>query len=406
MNWKELAKNVPVLYWINAKIKCYELKSGLSLLSQQYNEKARISGFNYDANLAILAFKARHLRYCPNYKPISKGKLNIFWVGANQCQDESGLLQGLQGLGKVTIFHNEKGNYGLWDGNELINSKLHFATIRQSNDNALLKQVSNTKNSGGIDVLIGQMWANLISKEALSKIQNMGIPVINIAMDDRLPIHWSIQDGDRLGSIGLFPGIDMALTTTFETCKWYGIEGCPALFWPLASDPKLFTPIQGAKRDIEVLFIGNRYGIRGQIVSYLKSNRINVTCYGSGWPNGYVKAEQNIALSKRAQIILGVGTVGHCSDVYTLKLRDFDAMMTGALYITHRNPDLCRIFTEGKEIEYYQSPKEAVKKILYYLDQSKERELIGYNGQQNAIKNHSWENRLSSTFSQLGILSN
>jgi len=268
----------------------------------------------------------------------------------------------------------------------------------------LLKQIGQAHSKGGVDLLIGQMWANRISKEALSKVQEMGIPVINIAMDDRLPIHWSSHAGVRLGSIGLGPGVDMTLTTCSETCAWYYVEGYSALFWPLASNPAVFTPAYGELRDIDVLFIGNQYGVRGDIVDCLERNGIKVDCYGRGWPNGYVNAEQNIALSKRARIILGLGTVGHCTDVFTLKLRDFDALMTGALYVTHRNPDLCNIFTEGQEIECYESPREAAEKIRYYLDHPVERERIGRLGQQKAIAEHSWDQRLGSTFRLLGLI--
>jgi len=230
------------------------------------------------------------------------------------------------------------------------------------------------------------------------------MPVINIAMDDRLPFHWSTQDGVRLGSIGLGTGMNMVLTTCSDTCLWYKAEGCPSLFWPLASDPRLFKRENGKERDIDVLFIGDCYGIRGEIVAYLERRGIKVDCYGNGWPNGYVNADQNIALSARARIILGIGTVGHCSDVFTIKLRDFDALMTGALYITHRNPDLCKIFKEGEEIECYDSPQEAANKISYYLEHQVERERIGRNGQTKAVSDHNWDERLVSTFRKLGLL--
>lgn len=404
MSWKETAKELPLLYWINAKLKCYKLKRDLTRLAREYESKAAASGFSYVAEKAVEECKLRHRRYRHHYVPAPLGALRVFWVGTNQSQDESGFLQALHRLANVTVFYNIEGKYGSWSGNATAPGLSTFAEIRRANDEALLKQVEQAHAAGGIDVLLGQMWAQRISKEALAKVQALGILVINIAMDDRLPIHWSTQDGVRLGSIGLGPGVDMVLTTSSETCQWYGVEGCPAVFWPLASDPGLFAPAEDAARDIDVLFIGNRYGVRGEIVAYLEQHGIKVDCYGDGWPNGYVNAKQNIALSKRARIILGVGTVGHCPDVYTLKLRDFDAPMTGALYVTHRNPDLCRIFTEGDEIECYESPQEAADKIRYYLDHPVERERIGRRGQQKAVAQHNWDERLGSTFRQLGLL--
>lgn len=404
MNWKETAKKFPLLYWINAKLKCYQLKRDLARLAREYEFKAAVGGFSYVAEKAVEEFKHRHRHYCPDFVPRVPGELRVFWVGTNRSQDESGFLQALHRVCNVKVFHNIQGEYGIWGGNVTVAGVPTFAEIRQANDDALLQQIGQAHAVGGVDVLLGQMWASLISKEALAKVQRMGIPVINIAMDDRLPIHWATREGVRLGSIGLGPGLDMVLTTAPETCLWYGVEGCPALFWPLASDPGIFTPAEGEVRDIDVLFIGNRYGVRGKIVAYLAKHGIKVDCYGGGWPNGYVNAKQMAALSKRARIILGVGTVGHCPDVYTLKLRDFDALMTGALYITHRNPDLCRLYRESEEIECYETPKEAFAKIRYYLDHPAESERIGRQCQRKALATDTWDERLTSTFWQLGLL--
>lgn len=404
MSWKETAKSVPLLYWINAQRRCYQLKRDLARLAIDYGTRADECGFVYQAEAAVEEVKRRHRRYRPDFTPTPVGALRVFWVGANQSQDESGFLQALKRLSEVTVFLNIEGKYGLWGGDATAPGGRSFSAIRRANDEALLKQIGRAHSEGGIDLLLGQMWSSLISKEALAMVHSMGIPIINIAMDDRLPVHWSTQEGVRLGSVGLGPAVDMVLTTSSETCLWYGVEGCPALFWPLASDPGLFAPAEDAVRDIDVLFIGNRYGVRGEIVACLKRNGIKVECYGSGWPNGYVNAAQNTALSKRARIILGVGTVGHCPDVYTLKLRDFDALMTGALYLTHRNPDLCRIFSEGEEIECYVSAQEAAEKIRYYLAHAMERDRIGRMGQKKAVAHHSWDERLGSTLRQLGFL--
>ena len=105
-----------------------------------------------------------------------------------------------------------------------------------------------------------------------------------------------------------------------------------------------------------------------------------------------------------ASIILGVGAVGHCSDVYTLKLRDFDAPMSGALYLTHRNPDLCQIYKEGEEIECYSSPKEALSKIKFYLERPDRMENVAKNGYKITLEKHTWEKRLMETVTNLGLV--
>ena len=397
---KEALKQVRLLYRLNSRVKSYFTKIALRFLSWRYRRAASRIGFVYDRDEAIRHFRKRHKYYRPNFTAAAAGDLRVFWIGTNKAQDDSGFLQALGRLARVTAFRNANGGYGVWSGE----GSSTLWDIRASNDKELLSQLSELHEREGVDLLLGQMWAGRISKETLIRVQMMGIPVVNIAMDDRLPTHWRRYKGVLMGSIGLFPGIDLVLTTAPETCSWYGTAGCPAIYWPLASDPELFSPgIEGA-RDIDVLFIGNRYGVRGEIVENLGRLGINVSCYGDGWLNGYVNADESAALYRRARIVLGVGTVGHCHDVYTLKLRDFDAVMSSALYLTSRNPDLCALFDEGREIECYKDSAEAARKIHYYLEQSSERIRIGAAGRAKALSLHSWEFRLTSTFREIGLL--
>ena len=401
---KEIAKKSSTLYWLNAKLKSYELKRGLTLLAQDYAKRAEACGFVYESEAATREFKRRHREHRPDFVPLDPGKLRVFWIGVNQDQDESGFNQALRRLCEVAVFRNAEGGYGLRNCNPFTENAMSIDKIRQANGQALLQQAIAAKNKGGIDLLLGQMWAHAVPKEALMQVQAMGIPVVNISMDDRLPVHWSHKDGIRLGSVGLAPGLDMVLTTSPETCSWYGVEKCPALFWPLASDPEIFAPAGEVVRDIDVLFIGNRYGVRGEVVDHIESRGIKVTCYGRGWPNGYGSAEQMLELWKRARIALGVGTVGHCPDVYQIKLRDFDGPMGGALYLTHRNPDLCRLYREGEDIECYATPREAFEKVRFYLDRPSHLERVARNGQRAALSRHTWDLRLSTTFEHLGLL--
>ena len=398
---KDKLKKVHLLYAFNALIKSFQLKRGLRSLTRRYDKRYRDEAVCYDERSVIAGFKGRHSQLQPKFSSKIPGELKIFWVGALEAQDESGFLQALNRLGQVTNFRNRDGGYGpLYEI-----SGLNWLHVREVNDDALIEQVTSAHLQGSIDILIGQMWAHIYSEDALSKIRALGIPIINIAMDDRLPSLWASKNGQRMGAVGLGSGVDITLTTSPEACKWYATENMLALFWPLASDEKLFAENAGSDKDIDILFIGNRYGIRGKLVKYLSKQGISVTCYGSGWPNGFVNADQNVALSKRAKIILGVGAIGHSSDVYTLKLRDFDALMTGALYITHRNPDLLQLFQEGEHLECYASPKELSAKLNYYLKNPERCSKIGRKGNVLAKTKHTWDYRLTSTFIRLGLIS-
>lgn len=400
-NFKAMLKKFKLLYELNAKIKAFQLKKNINKVKRFYETKYQKYNLNYDELSAVNNFKDRHAKLRPEFVSKKVGELNIFWVGASEAQDNSGFIQALKKLGNVSEFFNCDGDYGpLYEA-----SGLNWLDVRKLNDMTLLKQVKDTHFINKIDVLIGQMWSHIYSEETLLKIRDLGIPIINIAMDDRLPDLWLKKDGYRMGSVGLGSGVDITLTTSPETCKWYFTENMSAIFWPLASDENLFGSSDNSNKDIDILFIGNRYGIRGKLIDYLTKRGVNVSCYGDGWENGYVDADQNVSLSKRAKIILGIGAIGHSSDVYTLKLRDFDALMTSGLYITHRNPDLLKLFKEGKHLECYETPSELCKKLKYYIKHPKKCSSIGQQGYLLAKNKHSWYYRLSSTFTQLGLIS-
>jgi spore maturation protein CgeB len=407
-NWiycaKEFLLRVPVVLSVNQLLKAHQLRTGLRILEETYAERARAIDFVYSESTAIGNFQRNLVAAKPNTYPKQLGDLRIFWVGSNRDQDESGFLQALRRMGRVIEFTNWKGGYGQWYWDDHGRVSIFDDAIVALNDQSLLFQIENALKEGSIDIVLGQMWANFISKEALQRIRSYGIPIINISMDDRLPDNWRVQRGIRLGAAGLAAVTDLVLTTASETCLWYGVEGCPAMFWPLASDPDVFKPNQDIERDIDVLFIGNKYGIRENIIRHLKKRGINVECYGAGWLNGPSTAEQSAALFKRAKIILGVGTVGYCYDVFTLKLRDFDAPMSGGLYLTHRCVDLSKIYKEGIEIECYSDAEEAAKKIQYYLDHPFKLREIAMAGNIKAQNEHTWNQRLLSTFMRLGLI--
>jgi spore maturation protein CgeB len=399
---KFLLKRIGLFSKINAYYKSLMTRRVLEKLKMDYTTLAAERGVEHDEEEALLRFKRRHNELKPEFQPKKIGDLRLFWVGTSLNQDNSGFLQTLSDLAKVTAFYNHTGEYGLW--NNAGTAAIYDADVIKLNDDALKRQIESAIQKGGIDALMGQMWAGRISKEVIAWVRSKGIPVINISMDDRLPEHWGYSGNIRLGSVGLANSLDMVLTTSSETCLWYTVEGCPVINWPLASDPNLFYKKYNQPRDIEVLFIGNKYGVRGKIVNKLISSGIDVTAYGNGWPNGTSSFEKSIELSNRSKIILGIGTVGHCADLFTMKLRDFDAPMSGALYITHRNPDLTSLYKEGEEIEFYLTVDEAISKIRFYLQNPDELSRVAFNGQNKALKNYTWHNRLLGTFRRLGLI--
>ncbi|WP_157765612.1 CgeB family protein [Halobacteriovorax marinus] len=361
---RELKNNQKYYDYFGAKVENYSEKESQDLFQKKIKQKF----FRYPENR----------------------KLRVFWVGTDEHQDRSGFLQSLSELCEVVEFYNDQGGYGQVFSESLFDFEVQFRNG---------KQFRRLIDKFEVDIVLGQMLSNYLPKDALEYAASKNIPIINIAMDDRLPYLWRKNSGCPIGAAGYLEAVDLTLTTCSDVCSRYSFYGMPSLFWPLASDENIFYP--NKVKDIDLCFIGNRYGVRDEIVSYLIKNGVNVTVYGAGWPLGRVDHELSPSIFGRSKVVLGIGTVGHCEDVYTLKLRDFDALMSGAAYITHRNPDLELIFEEGSQILFYESKRELLMKVNDLLLNEKLRNRISSEGRKVAVEKHTWNYRISSLLEML-----
>jgi hypothetical protein len=175
------------------------------------------------------------------------------------------------------------------------------------------------------------------------------------------------------------------LVTAAGGCGWYAPEG---------AHPSFHRPL-GLPRDLDIVFVGQAYGPRGDLVRFLRARGLNVATFGAGWPNGFISFEQTIELYSRARIVLGFGGVGHMAEVKHLKGRDFEVPMCGALYLTTFNPELAEHFAIGSEILCYGSPEEAAELAHAVLRQPEVAERIRARALARSLAEHTWEQRIA-----------
>ena len=316
--------------------------------------------------------------------------LRIYFLGTDEQQDRSGILQALERLGQLRYFTRADGSYGQ-------NDPRAGEVRRRANSERLWEQIAAAAAQGEAPhVLIAQTWASVIDPQVLARIKSTyGTLIVNISMDDRHQYWGEKTHGEWGGTRGLIPCLDLALTAAPECAEWYAKEGCPASFFPEASDPAIFHPMPELPKKHDVSFVGGRYGIREEIVTAIRQAGINVAAFGDGWENGRIAADKVPALFAQSKIVLGVGTIGHCRDFYALKMRDFDAPMAGSLYLTHDNPDLHSLYEVGKEIVTYRDIDDCVEKVRHYLAHDAECESIAAAGRARAAREHTWDKRFS-----------
>jgi len=336
-------------------------------------------------------------RLCGNRLNNRTPHLNIFFVGTYYDHEMQGFFQGLQRLGDVHTYINAHGEYGI---NMPRGVKLSLDEHQQWCHH-LYESVLEANQNKPIDFLIGTFTAPSVSLEALLAIRGLGIPIVNIAMDDMLPQHWRTDRKAKMGAFGLGPAVDLTLQTTAAMIPRYLKAGYPAIYFPFASDADIFCPT--AEKDIDVLFIGNCYGKRERLIAKCMEAGIHVEAYGLEFPRGHVAGEEVPRLFGRSKLILGSGLVGHSANLTTLKLRDFDGPMAGALYLTSHNPLLACHFNIGEEILTYENVDDCIYKIKYFLTNEEERIRIATNGRVRACAEHTWNHRFQLLLQTLGL---
>lgn len=78
-----------------------------------------------------------------------------------------------------------------------------------------------------------------------------------------------------------------------------------------------------------------------------------------------------------------------------IPLRTMDIMGCGGFLLTNYQEDLLRFFEPGKDFVYYESNRDLMEKIGYYLEHEDERRQIADSGYEKVKRNHTYAHRLA-----------
>jgi hypothetical protein len=111
-------------------------------------------------------------------------------------------------------------------------------------------------------------------------------------------------------------------------------------------------------------------------------------------------------LTREAKVSLGVSRVPtpwrlNRRPLTYSRLRDLEAPMLGACYLTEWSPDLERLYDVGEEIEAYRSPEELAAKLEQLLRTPGRRKALRAKGQRRALETHSIANSIRKIISIL-----
>jgi spore maturation protein CgeB len=239
-----------------------------------------------------------------------------------------------------------------------------------------------------------------VDAEALRRLRELGAWVVWMGLDDRHTFLPFERDEFTLGVETIAPHADLYWTTWRAGILLHHSIGSRAWLGGLGADPDFYKPVE-VPRDLDVLFLGQSYGVRREIVWRLRRMGIAVEARGFGWPNGFVSFEETIRSFSRARIVLGISAVGAMDGVTIMKGRDFEVPMCGACYVTQHVAELSDFFAIGKELACYGDALGAAEQIAWLLRDEAAAASMRSAALAGALARNTWDARLRELFEVL-----
>jgi len=302
--------------------------------------------------------------------------------------------------------------------------------VREKYSKIIFNEIKEINKEHRVDLFFTYYSSRHILSKVIDEIRDMGIITVNFYCNN-------IHQFDLVSEIA--PHYDYCVVPEREAIQKYIDIGANPIHIQMAANPDIYKPYPLARK-YDVTFVGQNYLNRQDYVEYLYKNEIDVYVWGPGWKNALIsnnkgiinKLKSKIGLSKsilpkthvggplsdeelikmysRSKISLNFSEVVVSDQDYNpgtikrhIRLRDFEAPMSEAFYITGYQDELKEYYEIDKEIVCYNTKEELLEKIRYYLKHQDEAEVIRIAGHKRALKDHTWENRFKELFNKIGL---
>jgi len=165
----------------------------------------------------------------------------------------------------------------------------------------------------------------------------------------------------------------------------------PTFYFDKRADKEMHIPLTSRdKFKYDVLFIGTYEKDRFKTLSHLAENGIQIDIFGNNWHRCGKKIHPNLKIHYKElrgiDYVLAISnskiTLGFLRKINndTQTSRTFEIPACGGFMLMERTDEHIRLFTEGKEAEYFTSDRELLEKLKFYLENDVKREIIAKNG--------------------------
>jgi len=296
--------------------------------------------------------------------------------------------------------------------------------------------VRQTLKKNSINLFLSYLYPRQVDVSSIKEIQKMGIPCVNFFCDN-------VREFQKIPNE--FYSFNLNWVPEYEALSMYKTAGLPFINLPMPCwIPQKLRNIS-RHEEKACTFIGSADILRQKLFGDAISMGANIKIYGSGWIlktkkkeevkflfkikkyindqkniiyqyglrgvfvkifdkifpvkikkipvknlGNLISREELIRLTRDSMITLGTNRVPSLKypQRYPLlysRLRDIEAPMLGACYLTEFSEGLSHLYQIGKEIETYKTPEEMTEKIKELLNKSKKRQELRKSGQEKAL---------------------
>lgn len=230
------------------------------------------------------------------------------------------------------------------------------------------------------DLIFCYLRNRWINPEHIYKLREFGIPLVNMSLDDSHKFKLIYN---------LAPAFDLNLTTTKTAVPLYTKHNAKALYFPGGANPDLLKTNVN-KKDLDICFVGKRYGNRSSIYKALLDKKYKIAFRGLGWAGGSINFEGMKNLYARSKIVLGFSKTSSSRSKCNLKGRDLEVTGSKSFYLCEKNEELENWFIKDKELVFWEDINDLLTKINFYLQHEDLRSKIAENGYLKTNSNYTW----------------
>ena len=307
--------------------------------------------------------------------------------------------------------------------------------------------------AGRVDLFFGYFYSSVVYPETIDQIRQSGVPTVNFSCNN-------VHQFDLVRDIAAH--FDVCVVPEQAAQRDFHAVGARPVRIQLAANPRVYRPVP-VPRTYDVTFVGQRYADRADLLRLLHTHGVGVRAFGAGWqarkkldlaqlkaglalfederldgvrrlvrqrlrptPVAGTQASSSpesvdtsafggprllqhelVTMFSRSRLSLGFATAGDshrsAKRLTHLRLREFEAPMSGALYLTEQQAELAEYFTPGAEVLTYADGGDLLEKARWYLDHQEQSERIRRAALERARREHTWQHRFAELFAHLGL---